>query len=33
MKDIEALMEKAKNGDQSAFGYLYDNSLGVITVP
>ena len=29
MKDIEALMEKAKNGDQSAFGYLYDNSLGV----
>lgn len=29
MKDIEALMEKAKNGNQSAFGYLYDNSLGV----
>lgn len=29
MKDIEALIEQAKNGDQSAFYYLCDNSLGV----
>lgn len=32
MKDIEALMEQAKNGDQSAFDYLYDNSLGVFAL-
>ena len=32
MKDIEILMEKAKNGDQSAFDYLYDNSLGVFAL-
>ena len=29
MKDIEALMEQAKNGDQSELYYLYDNRLGV----
>ena len=31
MKDIEALMEQAKNGDQSAFDYLLENSLDVFS--
>jgi TPR repeat protein len=31
MKDIEALMEKAKNGDQRAFDYLLENSLDVFS--
>lgn len=31
MKDIDALMEQAKNGDQSAFDYLCDNSLDVFS--
>ena len=32
MKDIDALMEQAKNGNQRALGYLYKNRLGVFAL-